>query len=105
MWDAQKLMAQPITVFAFMKAKPGREAELRAEMLKVVELTRKEEGCLEYILHVHTSDPTRFGYYETWDSEASLAHHAKAEHMNAFREFRKDMVEGPVTVETYQRIA
>ena len=95
----------PITVFAFMKAKPGREAELRAEMLKVVEHTRKEKGCLQYDLHVHSTDVTRFAYYETWDSEASLACHAQADHMNAFREFRKDMVDGPITVETYQRIA
>jgi quinol monooxygenase YgiN len=98
-------MTQPITVIAFLKAKPGAEAALRAEMLKVVELTRKEAGCLQYDLHVHTADPTRFAYYETWDSEASLAGHAQAERMNAFREFRKDMLDGPVVVETYKRIA
>jgi quinol monooxygenase YgiN len=98
-------MAQQITVFAFMKAKPGRESELQAEMLKVVELTRKEKGCIQYDLHVHTGDPTRFGYYEIWDSEESLAGHAKADHMNAFREFRKDMIDGPIVIETYRKIA
>jgi quinol monooxygenase YgiN len=105
MWDAQKLMAQSITVFAFMKAKPGRENELRAEMLNVVELTRKEAGCLQYDLHVQTDDATRFAYYETWDSEESLARHAQSEHMNAFREFRKDMLDGPISVQTFLRIA
>jgi len=88
-----------------MKAKPGREGELRAEMLKVVELTRKEAGCLQYDLHINTSDPTRFGYYETWDSEENLANHAEAAHMNAFREFRKDMVDGPIVIEKFTRIA
>jgi len=88
-----------------MKAKPGREDELRAEMLRVVALTRKEAGCLQYDLHVHTTDPTRFAYYETWDSEESLARHAQAEHMNAFREFRKDMVDGPISIQTFLRIA
>jgi quinol monooxygenase YgiN len=98
-------MAQRITVFAFMKAKPGQEAALQAEMLNVVAATRKEEGCIQYDLHVHTSDPTQFAYYETWESEESLARHATADHMNAFREFRKDMLDGPVVIETYRRIA
>ena len=88
-----------------MKAKPGYEATMQAEMLNVVAATRKEQGCIQYDLHVSTNDPTQFGYYEIWDSEESLARHANAEHMNAFREFRKDMVDGPVVIETYRKIA
>lgn len=105
MWDAQEFMAHSITVFAHVKTKPGRENEFRAEALKVVDITRKEQGCLQYDLHVNLSDPTRFAWYETWASEEDLARHAESAHMNAFREFRKDMVDGTVSVWTYVRIA
>ncbi|MEQ1946641.1 MAG: putative quinol monooxygenase [Bryobacteraceae bacterium] len=97
-------MAQQIVVFAFLKAKPGFEAELQAEMLKVVDLTRQEQGCVQYDLHVDANDSTSFGYYEIWESDEALAAHAKAPHMDAFRHFREGKLDGPVVIETYRKI-
>ena len=61
-------MAQVLTVVAELQAKPGKEEDLRRAVLALIEPTRQEDGCVQYDLHVHTSDPGRFVFYENWTS-------------------------------------
>jgi len=97
--------AQLLTVVAEMKAKPGKEAELRRAAMALVELTRQEEGCVQYDLHIHSSDAGRFVFYENWLSREHLARHAASEHLKAFGALRADLLQEPPRVETYLRIA
>jgi quinol monooxygenase YgiN len=94
-----------LTVVAEVKAKPGKEAELRAALLELIGPTRKETGCVQYDLHVHTSEPGRFVFYEQWTSQEALAHHAASAHVRVLGENLVDLAAGPVRVETYTRIA
>jgi quinol monooxygenase YgiN len=80
-----------VTVVAEMKAKPGKESELRAALMALVEPTRKEDGCVQYDLHVHSIDPGRFVFYENWASEETLARHAASEHLKALGEKLGDL--------------
>lgn len=98
-------MAELLTVVAEMKAKPGKELELQSAALALVEPTRKEDGCVQYDLHVHTNDPGRIVFYENWTSAEHLARHAASAHLEAFRAHAKDLLEQPGRVETYRRIA
>ena len=93
-----------ITVVAEMKAKPGKEDELRAAALALVEPTRKEEGCVQYDLHVHLSDPGRVIFYENWTSVEHLDRHGASPHLTAFRAIAGDLIETS-RVERYRRIA
>ena len=42
-----------LTVVAVVYAKPGFEKQVEQELLKLVPLTRKEPGCLQYDMHVN----------------------------------------------------
>lgn len=98
-------MTTLLTVVAEMKAKPGKEKELRAAALALIEPTRKEEGCIQYDLHVHAADPGRFVFYENWVSAEHLARHSQSDHLKAFGAKAAEFLDGPAQVETYTRIA
>jgi quinol monooxygenase YgiN len=98
-------MPDLLTVVAEMKAKPGKEEALRAAVLALIEPTRKEEGCVQYDLHVHTSDPGRFVFYENWTSQETLARHAASPHLTEFGRISAELLAEPARVQTYTRIA
>lgn len=93
-----------ITVVAVMKAKPGKEDALRAAALSLVEPTRREEGCVQYDLHVHLVDPAWLVFYENWTSVEHLERHGASPHLTAFRALAADLLETS-RVERYRRIA
>ena len=98
-------MPQLLTVVAEMQAKPGKEDHLRRAVLALIEPTRQEEGCVQYDLHVHTSNPGRFVFYENWISQEHLASHAASAHIKEFGAVSADLLTAPPRVETYLRIA
>jgi quinol monooxygenase YgiN len=98
-------MTERLTVVAEMKAKPGREEDLRKAVLALIEPTRKEDGCAQYDLHVHTDDPGRFVFYENWTSAEHLARHAASAHLQAFGKQAAELLEEPARIHTYRRIA
>jgi quinol monooxygenase YgiN len=94
-----------ITVVAEMFARPGREAELKTELLAMVEATRREEGCAQYDLHVNDGDPGNFVFYENWTSREALDRHAASPHLKAFGVKAPELLKQPARVATYTRIA
>ena len=98
-------MAPLLTVVAEMQAQPGKEEALRRAVLALIEPTRKEDGCVQYDLHVHSNDPSRFVFYENWTSQAHLDRHAESPHIQEFRTAIADLVTAPPRIETYWRIA
>ena len=98
-------MTNFLTVVAELKAKPGKEDALRQAALALVEPTRKEQGCVQYDLHEHKSEPGRFVFFENWASEEHLAKHAASEHLKQFGALRAELLDGPPRVERYRRIA
>lgn len=93
-----------VTVVAEMLAKPGREADLRRELLEMVEKTRVEEGCLQYDLHEAIGEPGRFVFYENWTSEETLKAHSVSAHLKSFGEKAPELV-SERRVLRYSRIA
>ncbi|HEY3046768.1 MAG TPA: putative quinol monooxygenase [Polaromonas sp.] len=81
-------------------AKEGREDELRANLIAVVEPSRKDEGNLRYELFADQNDPRRFIFLEHWASlNARKKHHAQTEHI---RHFEKNG--GASAVERYEYV-
>jgi quinol monooxygenase YgiN len=93
-----------VTVVAVMRAKPGKEADLRAAALALIEPTRQEKGCVQYDLHAHLTDPASIVFVENWESAEDLDRHGQAGHLVAFRALVPDLVESR-SVERYRRIA
>ena len=84
-----------LAVLAIMKARPGMEERLLEELTKLVEPTRKEDGCIQYDLHVSLTDPAEFLFVEAWSNQAALSKHAESDHVQAFRAVRDQYLTGP----------
>ena len=74
----------PLTIVAKITARPGREALVRAELEKLVPITRAEAGCLQYDLHVDTGAPGVFLFFENWESRELWQAHMNAPHLAAY---------------------
>lgn len=98
-------MAQLLSVVAQLKARPGKEDELRRALLTLIEPTRAEDGCVQYDLHVHATDAGRFVFYENWTSREHLDRHLASPHLSAAVAAAGDWLAEPPSIETYLRIA
>ncbi len=73
-----------LTVLAQISAVPGKEALVRAELEKLVPITRAEAGCLRYDLHIDNDTPGFFVFYETWERRELWQTHMNAPHLAAY---------------------
>lgn len=75
---------QKLTVVAKVTAHKDSVEIVKGELLKLVEPTRKEDGCVEYTLHQDGDDPAVFIFYETWENAACLERHMNSEHFKSY---------------------
>lgn len=73
-----------LTILAQITAVPGKEALVRAELEKLVDITRSEAGCIQYDLHVDNDNPGFFAFYENWESRELWQTHMNAPHLTAY---------------------
>ena len=65
-------------------AKTGREADVAALFAKLTEESRKEPGCVMYVVHRHRTEPRRFFIYEQYKDDAALEAHRASAHFLQF---------------------
>jgi len=53
-------MKNPYTVLALFEAKKGKEQELKEVLISLIEPTKHEPGCIDYLLHQDPCDPKKF---------------------------------------------
>lgn len=95
-----------LTVVAHMRARDGRQQELRDALIALVEPTSREEGFVNYDLHQGTDDPDLFYLYENWESGELLDRHLAAPHLVEFAGRLGDLVAEPgLTITRLRRIA
>lgn len=94
-----------LTVVAEIIAKPGCEERLQEELLRCVEPTRAEQGCLQYDLHVATDRPGHFLFYENWTSREALDRHLATPHLERLSSLLPELAEGEARIATFERIA
>ena len=70
-------------------ARVGHENEVATVFTKLTEESRKEPGCLMYVVHRLKTDPRRFFIYEQYKDDAALEAHRTAPHFLQFA--RKDL--------------
>lgn len=73
-----------LTLVANIKANPGYADLVKAELLKLIDSTRAEEGCINYDLHVNNENPNHFVFHETWQTRELWQNHMSAPHMIAY---------------------
>ena len=70
-----------LTVIANIIAKEDKVDLVKAELIKLIDKTRVEEGCINYDLHQDNSNPAHFVFHENWESEAALDTHLASAHI------------------------
>jgi quinol monooxygenase YgiN len=65
-------------------AKPGREEEVAAIFRKLEADSRREPGCLMYIVHRHQDNRARFFIYEQYLDDSALQAHRDSPHFHEY---------------------
>ncbi|WP_299492049.1 putative quinol monooxygenase [uncultured Shewanella sp.] len=73
-----------LTIIARIQAKPEKIDLVKSELLKLIEPTRQEEGCLQYDLHQDNTDPSIFMFHENWTSRELWQIHMANTHLQAY---------------------
>jgi len=94
-----------LTVVAHVKAKPGKEMEVRRELLSLVGLSRKDPGCINYDLHQATDNPASFLFHENWSSKAHLDQHLAKPDLQAVLARLAQLVAEPPQITLWERVA
>lgn len=93
-----------ITVVAKLKAKEGKEEALKQTLLLLVEPTRKEEGCINYDLHISDHDTGLFMFHENWESTMALSKHMSTPHFRDTLKVIEEMISEPMDVSLWEKI-
>lgn len=70
--------------FVGLDPKPGKEQEFRDALLRVVEPTRAEVGCLAIDVFESVGPPAVFAIHSEWVDEAAFERHAQLPHTIRF---------------------
>ena len=73
-----------LTIVANIHARADKIGLVRSELEKLVEITRAEDGCIQYDLHQDNANPTHFMFYENWTSRELCQKHMNAPHLAAY---------------------
>jgi quinol monooxygenase YgiN len=77
---AAKLPQNAVTLIVMLRAKPGHETLLEAELRALVAPTRREEGCLTYDLHRPIDTSGAFLLHEVWATRDDHRLHTQTPH-------------------------
>jgi quinol monooxygenase YgiN len=81
-----------LTIVARIEAKTGKIDLVKTALLKLIEPTRKEEGCLQYELHQDTENPEVFFFFENWVSRELWQTHMNNVHLKEYMEETEGLV-------------
>ena len=95
---------KPLTVVAQIKAKPGKETQVRQELLSLVAPSRKDAGCLNYDLHQALDNPALFLFHENWTSKAHLDAHLEKPDLQAVLTRLAQLVAEPPQITRWEKI-
>jgi quinol monooxygenase YgiN len=94
-----------VTVIAHMRAKQGKEQDLRDALEALIPPTSQEEGYINYDLHQGIEDPSLFYLYENWETVDTHETHMHTPHLDDFAGRLDDLLDGSLTVVRVRRIA
>ena len=82
-----------LIIVANVKAKAAKIDLVKEELEKLIDVTRAEEGCIQYDLHQDNENPTHFLLYESWESRQLWQAHMRAQHLQDYMTATEGAVE------------
>ncbi|MCL1138532.1 putative quinol monooxygenase [Shewanella pneumatophori] len=70
-----------LTIVANIIANEGSVELVKAELIKLIDITRSEAGCIQYELHQDNENPAHFTFFENWSSRELWQDHMGAQHL------------------------
>lgn len=96
-------MSQAIVLNVHIQAAPGTGPELLKQLSALLEPSRKEPGCVSYLLHSDPEDQDKLMFYEAFEDQAALDRHLAEPHFQAFLRWRESQTPDPMAVVTVTR--
>lgn len=85
-----------ITIFVSIKAKKEKKKEVYDLLTNLANMTHKEPGNINYILHVSTKDDCLFMIYENWKDQSALDFHMNQPYLKDFIARQSELLEKPI---------
>ena len=82
-----------LTIIAHIVAHPDKIELVRNELLKLIEPTRAEEGCIKYELHQDNNNPAHLVFHENWSSRELWQDHMGSDHILRYLQATQGAVE------------
>ena len=92
---------KPFALTVAFKVKAGQEKAFEEAFALNLAGTRKEPGCVVYVLNRDADEPGVYVVYEQFKSLAALAEHINAKHAEKFRATIAPLVEGTPKLKVY----
>jgi quinol monooxygenase YgiN len=88
-----KKMNENILCVATFTAKKGNAEKLRFALRALIEPTRKEEGCISYVLYEGIENPNLFTMIEKFTDRKSFDFHSQQPYLVNFKESAGELIE------------
>ncbi len=82
-----------LTIVAQITVKADKIEFVKAELEKLIDVTRLEDGCLQYDLHQDNENPALFLFFENWESRDLWQVHMGTQHLKDYMEATEGSVE------------
>ncbi|BDD01072.1 putative quinol monooxygenase [Persicobacter psychrovividus] len=73
-----------LTIVAKILAEPTQVALVKSELLKLIDVTRAEAGCISYDLHQDNENPNLFLFFENWENRELWQEHMGNQHLKDY---------------------
>ena len=94
-----------IRVVARITAQPAKVQELKSVLLRLIEPSRAEEGCIRYELHQSETDAADFVFLEEWANGAAIVAHMQTRHVQEALAKAAALLAAPPDIRRYHVIA
>lgn len=72
---------QKLTIVARILVKPEKREFVKSELLKLIDITRAEKGCIQYDLHQDNENENLFLFFENWENRTLWQVHMNNQHL------------------------
>jgi quinol monooxygenase YgiN len=87
------MSGQKLTIVARILVKEDKREFVKSELLKLIDITRAEEGCINYYLHQDNENENLFLFYENWENRDLWQIHMNNTHLAEYMEATEGAVE------------
>ncbi len=98
-------MSEQLTIVVCIKAKHGKEEQVKQKLVKLLAPTRAEPGCMNFDLHQAAEDASLFLVHENWLSAAELKRHFEMPYLRAWLDHAQNLLDVPMELTRWRKIA